>query len=59
MILRAIRKAIRIGTKLKMQKLILMLFAMTSAIALDAQGVRTVQNNEAEVPLNWWYIIRN
>jgi hypothetical protein len=42
-----------------MQKLILMLFAMTSAIALDAQGVRTVQNNEAEVPLNWWYIIRN
>jgi hypothetical protein len=42
-----------------MQKLILIIIAMTSAIALHAQGVRTIQKKDAEVPLNQWYVIRD
>jgi hypothetical protein len=42
-----------------MKKLILMLFTMTNVIVLNAQGVRTVQSNDAEVPLNQWYVIRD
>jgi hypothetical protein len=42
-----------------MKKFSLTLFIMINAITLNAQGVRTVQKNDAEVPLNQWYVIRD
>jgi hypothetical protein len=43
----------------RMKKLILMLITLTNVIAINAQGVRTVQSNDVEVPLNQWYVIRD
>jgi hypothetical protein len=42
-----------------MKKFSLTLFIIINAITLNAQGVRTVQKNDAEVPLNQWYVIRD
>ena len=42
-----------------MKKLILTLFILTNALVVNAQGVRTVEKNDTEVPLNQWYVIRD